>query len=386
MAITVYKDAILLKILNTEEELAAFPVEGSFALLFSHPLDELNIKQNVFIIREKPIQDPVSIALNKVKHIGDINVDYYDIVDYSWDTNNATQPIYVFRPAEPLLPNNQYSIVVSQNLAPKFYGIEKVVSSGPSQASLVVENGAISTLGNVTPTTYRIVITQTSQIVNSAHNIKYTLYTNGTPTVTNTDLEVKTGSIALGNGVKVTFNPNVPIILNEEFNVSLIGFSRSGSTQLQKVVTYIDSDVFPIPPEEQTARISQSDLLNFYETNGFARRLGNPVDLIPTDLDSTEVQGNGLFKFRYPNQILIEFDKEIKESSITPDAFKINIGPAFDNGFLTDMGLYSSTDKYLILYKLIEDDFGVSNTIRLTINKDTDNLVPSDTNYILQAE
>lgn len=382
----VYKDTAFLKILNSESELASFPVEGSFQLMFSNLIDEINIKRNLFIIRQKPNQYPVNISQNKVKHIGDINIDYYDIVDYSWTIGSSlSKPVYILKPSEPLLSNNQYSVIVSENLAPKFYELNKTNSIGPSQAFLNINYDTISTLIDTSPTVYRIVITQTSVLSNGAHNIKYTLYVNNIETATNIDLEVKTGSIILGNNVTLTFNPNVPIIINEEFTITLIGFTRSTITLDQKVITYIDEEVFPIPQEEQNKRVSQEDLLNFYELHGFARRLGEPTSLTPT-LNTDEVLGKVEYKTQYPDTFFIKFDTEISESSITPDAFNISITPAFDNFMLPNMNLYNSDNKYIIKYKLIEDDFGKFNTIRFIVSSDIDNLVPSDTNYLLQAE
>ncbi len=80
------------------------------------------------------------------------------------------------------------------------------------------------------------------------------------------------------------------------------------------------------------------------------------------------------------------FGEEIDESSITVDAFIISIGPAFDNYFLTNLGYINPDTKYIVKYKLIENDFGENKIIRLTIVEDTENEVPSDKLFIVEAE
>lgn len=391
MSVTVYKDIQFLKILNTPEELAAFPVEGEAALLFSNSIDEENIKDYIFLIREKPNQDVVNIAFNEVKHIGDINVDYYDLVDYNWSTEIAdaslgSKPIYIIKPKEPLLPNNKYTLVLSKNLLPVFYGTEKTVSVGPSFIDLIVKNPVVTGISTTIPTVYEIEITANSIIGNGTHSITYTLRKDGTIISTGNTLEIRSQKLTLFSGVQVHFSENVPFLNGEKFEITIVPPNKLGSTFVQTLVTYIDSEVFPIPEEEANTKITQEALINFYEANGFSRRLGTPENIYTTPATGTDIKAKTSFELKYPSVLLIKLDQAYNPSTLDQTFFKISLGPAFDNYFLDNMGLYNKDNKYVITYAPLEDEFGETTIIRLTISLDIANLVPSGEQFIIQAE
>lgn len=394
MTLPVYSASDLIKILNTDTELAAFPIEGEASLLFTFPIDLQNIKSYIFLIREKPQQDPVSISLNEVKQIGDVNVDYFDIVKYTYTTSVSSadlgsKPIITIKAAEPLLPNNNYKLVISKNLTGGFYAFEKTNSLGPSAISLIIDPTAdITGIPSDSTTTYGITITASSQITNGIHTISYTLTKNSVPVATNVSIDIKAFTITIGTGIQVKFNSNTPFIINEVFNVYLTRPTRNGVTKVQKIVTYLDSDVVPLPADEETKKLSEEDILNFYSRFGYGRRLdydGSTV-VSPEVLGSDEIKFDAEFSFIFPNQILIDVGAEIDPDTLTADAFAISLAPAFDNYFLQNMGYFDTSAKYIIKYKLIENDFGVSQIIRLVVIQDTTNVVPSDQLFVIQAD
>jgi hypothetical protein len=398
MSVTVYSNSILTKILNTDLELSAFPIEGQISLLFSNYIDKINIKSYIFLIRAKPRQDVINISFTDVRNIGDINVDYYDVVDYTYtetlsvDTSNPGI-VYLLSPAEPLLPNNDYFIVVSKSLSSQYHGSEKTTSIGPSSISLnVAATANPSDLVIDTVATYTINITTTSVIANGTHVIGYTLLKDNIPVVTNQTLEIRSQTLFIDTGITVSFSPNIPFINGEVFKVYLTGFNRQNITQVQKIITYIDTDLIQEPVIEQSQRINQKDIINFYETYGYARRLANPTGVLnPADppLANNQVKAVIDFDFVFPGTIYIKLDMEIDPATISANAFNITLAPAFDNIFLAQLGNYMSVPdyisatKYVFAYKLVSDDDGLMNTIRLNVTQDVTNQVPSNVPYIV---
>lgn len=392
MPLTTNAAATLIKVLNSETELAAFPVEGEVAVLFSAPLDEQNIKQFVFLVRSKATQGVINISDTDVRVLGDLATDQYDVVPYTYifETSSAelgSRPLMRISPSEPLLPNNEYYLVSSKNMAPKFYDSAKTVSVGPSRISLKISPTANITNIPISPqTVYEITITSSSAITSGAHNIGYTLRKDGVPVVTNQTINIKADKLNLNNGVDVEFFAAAPFAVGEKFEIGLVRFTRAGTTKVQKITTYLESDLIPLPPDEESTRLTQEAILDFYEKNGFARRIGaGDVTPAPAINTTTQVLTQSAFEFFYPARFLITLSEEIDESTLSEDAFKIDIGPAFDNYLLPNMGLYSDLDKFIITYKLIEDDYGAMNTIELFVNKDLANEVPSDKKFLVQA-
>ena len=377
MADQLYQSINFIQILNTDEQLSAFPVEGYIDLVFDAPIDTLNANDYIYIIREKPNQDVVNIAFNEVKYIGEINVDYYDIVVSTLELNASTSSTFTYRltPNQPLLPNNNYHLVISKTIAPLFYTIEKTNSLGPSVASLLVDLDYSSTI--TASTDYVIVITQTSQLSSGSHIIKYTLDGGSEET-----LEVKTQTIEIVSGVNVAFNPNIPILANESFTVTLVPMTRLGETKSQSLVTYINDGVLTVSAEDKSSRLSTDTILKFYEDNGFARRVNGSTDEA-SSTDTTTVSDID-YKFAYPNVLFINTGIEIDDTSLTDEAFYISIDRAFDNYMLDSLGLYSDSNKYVVTYSLVTDDFGEYNTIKFVITYDTASLVPDGETFILQ--
>lgn len=402
----VYSTTQLIKILNDSTTLAEFPVEGTLSLMFSAPIDEQNIKSFIFITKEKPIQNPINIANNEVRYIGDIGLINAGIVDYNYtvttsDVSLGSKPIYNITPAEPLSPNFDYWLVVSKSVAPLFYNITKTQSIGPSSANLIISSTASNTVNQTI-----LVTILTNSILGSggSNTITYSLTVNGSITVANATLETSSQVITLGSGITVKFNSKIPILASEIFNIALSAFTKTGSTQIQKVSTYVDSEVIPVPTDEQTTRIDQQAIINFYELNGYARRIGEDDPTTDSAQPTTsQIVCDVVTRFDYPNVIYIEIGDgktSFDPTSLTDVFFNFSSGPAFNNyllqnltspeqifGFRHVVGSpdYEITNQYIVQYKLIENDFGALNTIMITIVEDNSGTVPSGQQLLVQA-
>lgn len=372
-----FSNSELIKLNNSQEELEAFPVEGELHLLFSNPIDFINIKDYIFFIGADLSQEVINISFNEVKDIGDVYKTHYEVIDYTYTFENN---ILSIKAIQPLIKNRRYYIVASKYLGPEFYSYSKIVSLGPSSGSLVIDKNANSPTED---SLFELVITQTSSLSTpGVHNIGYSLTKNGNPIVTNQVFDIKSGPISLFPGIGFQLNPNIPLLVNESFSINILEFTRSGITRSYDFFTNIDEDIPKESNQETLKRLSNNDIINFYEQNGYARRVSPTI--LENALSSGQIRQSGNVKFVYPGIIEFELEKEIKDSSLVDGLFNISISPAFDNHFLLNMGYFNPDDKYIIQYSLIPNDYGENKIIRLVISKDINNIVPIDDKFILE--
>lgn len=364
----------LITLLNEDAELNAFPVEGSLSIVFTEEPDTEFIKDRVFVVRMDQESPTPNVGDVFIRAIGTQIKDTYDVLDYTYSLEETTLGHQLtIDPIEPMLPNSVYFFVVSKDLSPVHYDITKTTSLGGS--TLTAE---LSGIGLGEDAVYEVEITETSQLSSGSHIIEYTLYKDAVPIDSNVELDIAlTNTLELNDTISVEFNPNVPYLASERFEITLEAFTRLGDTLVQKVFTYIDSEVIQSNDEKST-KLQESDVIQFYETMGWARNIADPI---PTGSGSTDVRSTLDAVFQYPNKFLITLDEEIDETTLVDDVFNINITYAFGNYLLPDMGLYNEDQKYVIKYGLENPT-----TIYLLVELDTDDEVPAEDKFILEKQ
>ena len=354
-----YSEIHIEQLLNSTEELNHFPIEGIIRTSFidGRPDDYL-LNKYIYLIRHDDKNDIPNIGLKNIEYLGDINLDRFDVVktENTILENDGKWTVEV-KPIEALVPNASYYLIISKDLRPKHYIVEKINSVGSSSIQVLTSDKY-----NSEDATFVITITQQSQLSTGSHIIEFDVLKNGLTFKNNIRLDIKHHNFNITPGVDVVFNSDVPFLVDESFRIICKYFNRLGNTLVQEIKTTLNSKVIQPSPEIQSKRIQEHDLLKFYEEFGWSRRLSKP------NSQDINTKDNIVYNFIHPNIFIIKFEKELKISSITQDIFNIDIGYAFDNYMLDNMGLYNSKQQYLIKYYIVDNK-----TIKLVINtKDYD--------------
>jgi hypothetical protein len=365
-------DIRVLDILNSDHELQALPVEEDIQILLSEEPDTFDIESKIFLIRVESDQQLPNLSDAFIRSVGDTYVDNYDTLSYEYTIKPSVSPDgveLVLNPDLPLIPNSNFYLVVSKDLAPMYYSIDKNVSVGSSKLQL--ETGS-NYIGEVA--TYRIVVSQTSNLAGGEHSIGVDLYKDAVPILTNHVFNIKEDKLDIGpeaDTLLVSFSAGIPFISGEEWTIVTSEFTRVGTTQVQEISTFLDS-VLIEAPEQTSKRLENEDLVKFYEDYGWSGRTTD--DAVVTEV----AESNAEYTFVYPNKLFIKLDKAILPASILDTSFNVDISYAFGNYLLPNMGLYNEEDKFVLKYSS-HDSF----TILLEINKDVDNIVPIGDKFIL---
>lgn len=360
----------LVTLVNQESELNAFPVEGNLRIIFTSEPDTTYIKDEIFLVRVDKDNSTPNIGDTFIYAIGSQIEDKYDVIDYNYSLEEVETGFQItVDPVQPLLPNSVYFFVVSKDLSPLHYDVSKTVTLGGSTLSAEPEK-----TGSGEDATFEIEITQTSQLSSGSHIIRYTLRKDMVDIDTNVELNIAIDNVVgLNDTISAVFNPNIPYLSSEKFEITTEEFTRLDETLVQKIFTYIDSQVIQSETEKST-KIAEKDVIQFYEDFGWARKLTNPPS-------AQNTQSGIETSFQYPNRFLIELGEDIDETTLVDGVFDIDISYAFNNYLLPDMGLYNDSEQYIIKYGLLNP-----NTIYLDFELDTTDTVPDGEKYLLQKQ
>ena len=335
------------EVLNSDEELLAFPIEGTVKIALDNKPDSFLLNKYVYIIRHDGSLDTSmpNIGDRFIRAVGDVSVDKYDVVptstvvtelDGSWILSST--------PDEVLIPNAEYYLVISKNLPPQHYTNEKVESLGSSSVEVETEVS-----GDGEDATYIIDINTQSALSTGSHLIEFSVLKNGLSHEASVTLDIRKDRYELSPGVWVKFDPNVPFLVGERFRIICTAFTRIGETLLQPLATNISSNIVQPSAEIQSKRAGEADILKFYEDNGWASRVpeeapGSSIETLPLS-----------YEFIYPNTIIVDAGVAIDMTTLTPDKFNISIGYAFGNYMLTNMGLFDEEAQHTVTYYILNN-------------------------------
>jgi hypothetical protein len=356
----------VISILNDEQQLGSLPVGESIDILLSAEPDLYDIDRHVAIVRIDSSQDAPNFT-DIVYRIQDESE--YGTVPSSFSINQlGNQYVLTVTPEEFLTPNSNYYLIVGKDLAPLSYEVVKTVSIGPSLASIIM-----SPEGNSEDAIFEVEVTSQSNLSDGQHSVSFSVAKDAVP-FGDFNLNLKgVSSIELNSAVSLSFNPNVPFLLGEKFEVTLEEINRLGDTKAQAFSTFLTSDVIE-NVEETSNKLNQQQILEFYENSKWSQEF-DPTDIVEP------AENAALFEFLHPNKVLITLSEPVQASSVVPEAFSINMDYAFGNYLLPSMGYYSEDKKYVVTYKALSTP--LTDKILLQINDDTNGQVPTEDKFIV---
>ena len=347
----------VLEVLNSEEELVQFPVEGTVHLRVSAPPDMYDINNMVYIIRHDGDQDTTlsRYADTSLNTLGSVNIDRYDTIEANVvSIEEEGSWVLEISSTEALIPNAEYYLVISKDLAPLHYEVSKLESYGGSNVHVETDQLAVGDTAS-----YIIDVVTQSSLSTGSHIVGLNILKGGLQYEA-IDLNIYSDSYEVSPGVRLVFDRDIPLMVGERFSATFTEFARIGRTLVQELKTFLVSDVIAPSLDIQSTRLNEADVLQFYEAAEWGK-----------DVSATKDPITGYsYVLEYPNIIRIETKQEIDPSTLTTQSFSIKLSEAFDNYLLSSMGLYA--DKHYAVKFSIED----LTVIVLTIEVDTTNSIP----------
>ena len=374
-----YSELEVTEVLNTPEELKSFPLEGTINILFKGKPNPVGIDAYAYFIRHDSDTDVnmPGTADNAIREVGYVQVDRYDQIDSTTVFTEETVDeswILSFTPKEALVTNAAYYLVLSKYLIPEYYETNKTISYGPSGIDIQTEQSATSEVADWT-----IQIITESVLSAGSHIIEFSVLEDGASYAPSVSLDIRHENYILSEGTEVVFSPDIPFLVGETFTISTVDFTGLDDTLIQNIETGIHSDIIQPSEEIQSERINNADIVKFYEDNGWTQRVCDSDEEVPTEPANPgdPIVNDVTFSYIHPNIMMIDCGAEISPYSLIDSVFNIELGYAFNNFVLSEMGYYNEDAQYVIYYSIIDKNF-----IKLETQENTE-LVPPGQQFIL---
>lgn len=367
----------VVQILNTEEELLSFPVEGSIRLSLTKRPDLTDSKDNIRIVRVDDVDDTriPRMSDKHIRSIGDLRSDRFQSieVDTKVEVDGDNFTLFI-KPKETLIPNADYYVMISSDMTDSYYEITKPTNFGPSQITVSKNDDSVGAAS-----TFLLEITSDSVLSAGSHLVGMSILKDGVQIISESSLSVIDSLVDIGSGMFITLDQNTPFLTGEQFQIVTQELQRLPETYIQKFTTMIVSDVIQPAPEVISKKLSQDQIISFYEDNAWGRRLdsGHPTQAVLAGAQASI--GNELItsEFRYPDTITIDCKAPVDISTVTLTSLNIELSEAFGNYMLSDMGMYDPEAQYVINVKVVN-----TTKLRLKIRKEA--FVPITDKIILE--
>lgn len=308
-----------IKLLNNETELNSFPSSQSIFLLSSDELEETSFKDNIVLFRLQNENQLISLAEPYSYNLGFLK-ETFDRVDLNFTTEVVAEGYKITcKPVSLLNLDSTYCLYISSTLSNKYLTVSKLNSKSNSNISVKLKDNF-----NLR-STFSLKIEDTSYIVNNKNIVKLT-FDGRTQTI-----DVRSKNILLSNNVEITLEDTI-YVKDEEFTI-VVDPANSATEDLQQYIYTVNSkSIVPISKEDISTKISNLDVLNFYNTLSTTK----PKTIekgIPKYLN------HNVFSVKLPDGYTVDKDNP---------SFKASINVAFNNYMLQSLNLYKESLKYIV--------------------------------------
>lgn len=308
-----------IKLLNTETELNSFPSSQSIFLLSSEELEETSFKDNIVLFRLQNETQLVSLAEPYSYNLGFLK-ETFDRVELNFNTEVISEGFKITcKPVNLLNLDSTYCLYISDTLSSKYLTVSKLNSKSNSNISVKLKDNF-----NLR-STFNLKIEDTSYIVNNKNIVRIT-FDGRTQTI-----DVRSKNVILSNNVEITLEDTI-YVKDEEFTI-VVDPANSVTEDLQQYIYTVNSaSISPIPKEEVSTKISNVDILNFYNT------LNNTK---PKTIEKgiPKYLNHNVFSVKLPEGYTVD---------VNNTSLKASINIAFNNYMLQSLNLYKESLKYIV--------------------------------------
>lgn len=308
-------------LLNTELELASFPLTQTIKLKLDEDVDLLNLQNFIYIFDISRQDNLIKLSNPHNYNLGLIKRDFISIeVDFKKEVIQLDEYLITVTPKQPLKLTSSYMLFIDYRLSKSFINTQKLVSISNSNISVT------------TPSTYVIeqsVSIKVLETVKASGDRRLKLQINDIKVTL--DLN-KQKTYKLDSGLAISFDS--PLYLkDEEFLIntsSRIIEELPNKSYIFSTVSDIDIPA-SIELEEMSTKISNQDILNFYN---------QPVVVNPEIVYTINYLDLNIIEIILPDTVTkgqIDIANLVVQNKI-----------AFNNFLLKQLKLYEDKYKYII--------------------------------------
>lgn len=312
-------------ILNTESELNSFPISQSIFLSSTEELEQTRFKDNIVLFRLQTENQLVNLAEPYSYTIGYLK-ETFDTVDlnFTYKVEGVNKYVIECKPSKLLNLDSTFCLFISKNLSNKQLTVTKNNSKSTSKIDVKLK-------GNFDLKSQFILKIEETSFISNNKNIVKVSFDNRLLT-----LDVRDSNNILSSNVAITLDDTI-YVKGEEFVIDILP-NTTIEEDLQKYLHTVNSKTInPIPKEEVSTSISNTDILQFYNT------LNKKPEIIDKGLP--KYIDYNVFSIKLPEGYVLDKTSD----------FKYSIGVAFNNYILKSLNLYDESKKYVCTIFL--DDF-----------------------------
>lgn len=326
---------------NPVEELNSFPITQSIKLISSEILEDSLLESKITLIRNVREQGLLNNSDLYNYNIGYVKEKFSSVpIKIILEENKIT-----VKPVEPLQTGSSYTLFLDKNLSQEYLSLEKVVSKGPGQLGLLIDEHNTE---NLSSNTYKLKIISEPLITSKSNIVKLQLYVNGNQDRTFTvDAKSSKNTILFyGFTVKVL---DTAYGKDEEFEIRTKDAKVSLEDNLVvNITTVLNKEIKPVDNANVSKPLSQQDILDFYNKKDEGTTNTSNV-LSQEDIDND-------IKLEYVgyNKVLIHLDK-LDVSQLDFKNMDVIEFPAYNRYDLECLNLYNCKQQFCIDYKVLDD-------------------------------
>lgn len=307
-----------IKILNSDKELDSFPITQSIYLQLNKYVDVNTLSNHIILFRTLPENNLISLVEPYSYTIGYIKETFTpsELTFSIEDTNDGNFKLTI-KPVKQLELDSGYILYIDHALQAYNPIVSKYITKSNSSLSV-----SVTAENSKTTSTVEVIATST-------------LTANGNAVSFNIDgktysLNLKQNKTITIQGVTYIFTDTV-YVQGETWNLSLpTSFEMNADDMLYKISTAPSSSIKVIPTQQPSSTIDTQSIINFYNK---VSNVKETINLIPT------YHAPNIFSISLPDGFTINQNKDIL----------LSIKEAFNNYLLTQMELYDSSHKYVVL-------------------------------------
>lgn len=308
-----------IKILNSEKELASFPITQSLRLSSDTEVDTTLLSDHIILFRTVPEKGLISLVEPYSYTAGYIKEKFTTVaLEFKQTKEDELFNITVI-PKETLFLDSQYILYITKNLLAANTVVSKLVSKSASSALKVFVKPPV-----VVTQTIKVLVTSTSKLTTGSNLVSFKI---GNDPEFSINLK-ENKSVTISN-VQYEFTDTV-YVQGEEFSVSVTPNTSSLVEDiLYKFTTAPSESIQPIKNQNSSQTINTQDILNFYSK---VEKIKESSTLVPKYI------APNLFSITIPEGYTLDTNKDIL----------LSVREAFSNYLLRDLELYEQTLKYSI--------------------------------------
>ena len=314
-----------IRITNSEAELKSFPSSQSIYLLSSEELEDKSFEDNIVLFRLQTENQLINLSEPYSYNLGFIK-ETFDRVNLTFITSKIGDDYSIqCKPKELLNLDSTYCLSINKTLSSKFLTLTKNNSKSNSNINVKLKDNFNIKSQSI------LKIVETSFITGSK-NIANLLFDGRAIT-----LDVRSKNKILSNNVEVTLEDTI-YVKDEEFIIDIDPHTEQEEDLLAYIHTVNSKSINPIPKEEVPNRVSNLDIINYYNTL-------NKTEVIKIERSIPKYLRSNVFSIKLPEGYKIKKD----------GTFKATVSLVFNNYLLEQLKLYDSSKKYICVISV--DDF-----------------------------